>query len=477
MVESADLICNLVYDYYEARILMGACRYGEVFPPLPQIAKGFQMAPRTVRVAFARLEKNGYVQISPRKPARVVYWADSAVIRENAAQYFVPRTEGIVDFCQSGKLLIEPVWEYAQGNLGEKVWAELKEKLAEEDKIQLSVSTKLHILVFCALQNKLILNFYWELLRYIRFPYLVRQALHEERDQELLVRGVDNETEFMREAFAGDFGAGVRNLLSFCSEAKEKYGLAGTEQIPFRWNVYWHRPQLCYTMVSRIIMEVISGTYPAGTSLPSMPVLSKQLQMSYRTLRRTLSILDSLGIIRLHQGRVSDICMEIEQIDFSRPEVKAGFRIYRESLQFTALTVEPVLRYTLENVDQQARGELTQAFKRLLGQNKSQGCFKVVTDFVVERCPLAAVRECYSKLAELLVWGYPFVLYRNSRGQVQEAYTQTVRDIAACLDNEEWTGFVDVCRGLIESELQWAGKLLPLFPCSPAKKCGHEQGE
>ena len=37
MVENADLICNLVYDYYETRILLGACRYGENLPAIPRI--------------------------------------------------------------------------------------------------------------------------------------------------------------------------------------------------------------------------------------------------------------------------------------------------------------------------------------------------------------------------------------------------------------------------------------------------------
>lgn len=41
MVENADLICNLVYDYYETRILLGACRYGENLPAIPRIGGNF----------------------------------------------------------------------------------------------------------------------------------------------------------------------------------------------------------------------------------------------------------------------------------------------------------------------------------------------------------------------------------------------------------------------------------------------------
>lgn len=46
MADSEKMIYNLVYDYYETRILMGASRYGEYLPSIPRIGESFQMAPR-----------------------------------------------------------------------------------------------------------------------------------------------------------------------------------------------------------------------------------------------------------------------------------------------------------------------------------------------------------------------------------------------------------------------------------------------
>ena len=70
---SAELIYNLVYDYYETRIAMGVYRCGDILPSIPKIAEGFQMAPLTVRSALTRLEKKGYIRIISRKPAEVIY--------------------------------------------------------------------------------------------------------------------------------------------------------------------------------------------------------------------------------------------------------------------------------------------------------------------------------------------------------------------------------------------------------------------
>lgn len=458
MVENADLICNLVYDYYETRILLGACRYGENLPAIPRIGGSFQMAPRTVRAALSRLEKNGYIEVSPRKTAKVIYQASADQIKENAALYFVPRCSGIIDFCQAGKLLIEPVWEYAQKSYDKESWDRLKENMAKLKNVDLSISTRMHIQVFSDLGNKLILNFYWELLRYIRFPYLANHGMHEERDRELLADGREQELEFMNAAFEGDFAACISQLLAFCAEMDGEYGR--TEKVPFYWNIYWQRPQLCYTMASRIITEIIKGTYPVGGTLPSMPVMSKQLNVSYRTLRRTLCILDSLSIIRLHQGKVSDVCEDIEQIDFQRPEVKEGFRLYRESLQFMALTVRPVFLYTLEHVEKEDLEKLRHGFIQLLNENQSERCFKLALEFIVERCPSAAVRECYTRLAEFLVWGYPFALYRIRKQHLHEEYTQMVRKSAELLENDDWEGYADSWKALMEYEQKRAEKIL-----------------
>lgn len=460
LTDSEKMIYNLVYDYYETRILMGASRYGDYLPAITRIGESFQMAPRTVRAALTRLEENGYIRIDPRKPARVIYQITDEEIRENAASYFVPRQAGILDFCLSGKLLIEPIWEYVQTKLDQETWLQLKQMIAVAGNIDLSVSTRLHIYAFAALHNRLIMNFYWELLRYLRFPYLSSQDAHKVRDNQFLEDEKADETGFMRDAFEGDFEKGVNYLFAFCSRVENDYNLKGKEEIPFHWNVYWQRPQICYTLASGIILDIIKGTYPVGGYLPSLSILSKQLNVSFRTLRRTLSILDSLGVIRLHQGKVSEICTEIRAIDFDRPEVREGFRYYRESLQFMAITVRPVFLYTIEHVKEEERDHLLHEFMHIFNENKYRWCFQLTFDFIREFCPLAAVRECYNNLAYFLIWGYPFILYYNGKDALTEDYISRCQRAASCLEQRQWEGFADCWRELEEREQKEADRYL-----------------
>ena len=465
MTDSNKLIYNLVYDYYEARILMGVCLYGEALPSIPKIGETFRMAPRTVRAALTRLEENGYIEVTARKPARVIYQADAERFRENAAKYFVPRRKGIIDFCGAGLLLVEPVWMYAQANIDKDTWEQLKKRLSEAWVMDLSVATRLHLYAFDELQNKLFLNFYWELLRYIRFPYLSRKNMHQERDRELLVDEKENESEFMRVAFEDDFNAGMEKLLTFCDRAEGEYGLRERDPIPFRWNIYWQRPQLCYTLVSRIITGIMNGTYPIGSSLPSLAQMAKQLNVSYRTLRRTLSILGSLGIISSHRGKVAEVCFDIGNIDFERAEVKEGLRLYRDSLQFMALTVRHVLLYTLQNADKEQRVLLAERFEEIYRQDACYKCFKLVSDFIVTNCPLATVKECYSVLSEFIVWGYPFVLIHAKRLNLREEYSKVICKAGKMLKDGELEGFADTWKGQFEHDLLKADQMLDEHRC------------
>ena len=58
---------ELIYEYYESRILFGVYRYGERLNSVPQICATFGLARNTVQIALDKLEKNGYIRRDPTK--------------------------------------------------------------------------------------------------------------------------------------------------------------------------------------------------------------------------------------------------------------------------------------------------------------------------------------------------------------------------------------------------------------------------
>ena len=57
---------ELIYEYYESRILFGVYRYGERLNSVPQICATFGLARNTVQIALDKLEKNGYIRREKR---------------------------------------------------------------------------------------------------------------------------------------------------------------------------------------------------------------------------------------------------------------------------------------------------------------------------------------------------------------------------------------------------------------------------
>ena len=81
---------ELIYEYYESRILFGVYRYGEQLLSVPKICASFRLGRNTIQMALDKLEKNGYIETEERKVARVVYQGTEETFRENAAKYLCP---------------------------------------------------------------------------------------------------------------------------------------------------------------------------------------------------------------------------------------------------------------------------------------------------------------------------------------------------------------------------------------------------
>ena len=79
MKTKSELNC-LVYDFYVTRILFGYYSYGDSLPPMQKISEYFRLAVPTVRTALKLLEKEGYIEISAPKAARVIYKASGRTI-------------------------------------------------------------------------------------------------------------------------------------------------------------------------------------------------------------------------------------------------------------------------------------------------------------------------------------------------------------------------------------------------------------
>ena len=466
----------LIYDFLEARILFGYYRYGDRLPPIPELCDTFQIGRPTVRAALARLEEAGYIRTGARRAAWVYYRAAPGRLEQNAADYFLPRRDGLLEFDDVCRLLLFPLWEAGAQRWDEARWEALGRAFNQAPQDGPPPSVELYLLGLKELNSWLACNLYWEVIRYLRVPALLDQSRFRDLvagRAVLEARASGNPIRFLREAMQETYRGLGEELFAFIRRAGPKYGPVPSPQIPFQWNIYRKRPQLRYTLSSRLIREIVKGAYPLGSYLPSLPELEKQYGVSLATVRRTLDLLEEMGVTRARQGKGTQVCMERARIDLGKSGVREGLRLCRESLQLLALTIHGVSLHTLEHAPEERRAELAEQLHSSLETGRSYYCFEIMLSFIRRQSPLAVIRECYGALSDLVAWGYPFVRLLPERN-LETAYTAWVKRLEELLRRGELDAFCGEWAELMAQEEQtYAGLLRRGDDRAKAKNADH----
>ena len=81
-------------------------------------------------------------------------------------------------------------------------------------------------------------------------------------------------------------------------------------------------------------------------------------------------------------------------------------------------------------------------------------CFERYLVFIHSECPSALIRECFSRILELLAWGYPFALEKRKDQNLHLEYDQFVSEAVECLRNNKNAVFSENWTRLMEEEKQ-----------------------
>lgn len=162
----------------------------------------------------------------------------------------------------SSELLFGACWALRLNQLSAGEWEKFRSLSEQNTDHTVSVTFQFCLMALRALDNSLILNLYWEVLRFLKFPYLT-----------------EDET----------------------------------------WNIFRQRPQLCYTLVCSVIRDIEKGIYAKRSFLPSLPKMAKHYKVSVSTVRRSLSILNNAGLTKSFQGKGTQDLPEVVQADIGLP--------------------------------------------------------------------------------------------------------------------------------------------------------------
>lgn len=476
-MKGSNELYRLVYDYYATRILFGFYTYGDAISSLHKICVQFRLAVPTVRTAFTYLERDGYIQVEASRVAHVVYKAAPARIKSNIADYFLPREDGLKDIGVAGQVLIEPLFALGLQRWEEDKWNQLREWLSNPAPDAFFMQIELYIPALSALDNRLLLNLYWEMVRYLCFPYLAKHHIVCKRSLEELGNWTKEEIiHYLKAEHFTIYHKTVDNLFSFLKTVRPNYVSNEPEPIPFQWSIYRQRPQIRYFLAANIIRGISSGIYTIGSYLPSLPQMAERYGTALSTIRRTVSLLNDLGVAASQHGKGVLICMTPQAIDFSSPDVHEMLDLYLESFQMLVYTSRSVSLFTLQSVSKAALEILTEQFRCIRKENRTYLYFEIYLAFIVKNCSSAMVRECYDKLKLFLACGYPVTLMRLKKNSLGQEYEPAVLQAVASLEAGDTEGFTDQwCEFLSRQESEARSFIMEQWRHSPNNQNIHQK--
>lgn len=452
----------LIYEYYVSRILFGYYKKGQTLPSIETICKQFRVAPQTTRTALFRMQDDGYISIRVKRTSIVIFEQDEEAQKQYSINYFSAIKETIIDLYNSTKLLFYPLLVEGCTYLDKN---HLKDLLDIANNIDTHNQQRLisyHLIILQSLENPLVLNLFWDTIRFLRFPYLrtdddivvynkqiISETFNqivadiESNDYKSVVLGFDIFQENM-----------VTNILNHIYSTIDI--IEDIDKIRFEWYIYRNRPQLCYSIVVDLICKIAKGIYTYGNFLPSFASLADEYKVSVSTIRRSISLLNSIGITKTLNGKgtqVIDIYKECIKPDFSKTEIKKNLVMFFHSLSFITLTCENISRTTLESLDEE---ELHLLEKKLSAQLENKSYFLSIgtcIDFIGKMNPLDGIKEVYSKLYALLLWGYSLKVYRMEIPLSHEIFARFIKDILRALKTKDIDLFTKTLKDTLSAEI------------------------
>ncbi|MCC0649348.1 GntR family transcriptional regulator [Clostridioides sp. ZZV15-6598] len=452
----------LIYEYYVSRILFGYYKKGQTLPSIETICKQFRVAPQTARTALLRMQDAGYISIRVKRTSIVIFEQDEEAQKQYSINYFSAIKETVIDLYKSTKLLFYPLLVEGCTYLDEN---NLKDLLDIANNLDTNNQQRLisyHLIILQSLENPLVLNLFWDTIRFLRFPYLRTEDDIVVYNQQIITKTfnqivADIESNDYKSVILG-FDIFQENMVT--NTFNHIYStidvIKDIDKIPFEWYIYRNRPQLCYSIVVNLICKISKGIYTYGNFLPSFASLADEYKVSVSTIRRSISLLNDIGITKTLNGKgtqVIDISKEYIKPDFSKSSIKKNLIMFFHSLSFITLTCENISKTTLESLNED---ELYLLEKKLSVQLENKSYFLSLgtcIDFIGKMNPLDCIKEIYSKLYALLLWGYSLNVYRMEMPLSHEIFASFIKDILKALKTKDVDLFIKTLKNKLNDEI------------------------
>ena len=402
-----------IYRNLAAQIQSGFYSDGKRFPSVQEIARQFHVSYCPAQRALKALESEGLISIHRGKETRVL---KKPVDHFLEGDTFRKRIVSLIDLAKSLRLLSPAISFQGMcqmnpcktpegvpaGNTRIWHWRELYRTFEEE---------------LSALGNQTIHSLYQDINIFIESAFLdIFQMTHtNEEENALLNRFASDHRQCIEHCRNGRYSVARHQLQAMAAPFLDKVDdylnsipVDTTEQETFSWTPQKGRTRYCDMIAIDLVRKINEGHYPEGTFLPKGSVLANIYHVSPITMRRTIGLLNQLGVAKNVNGIGTRIvCADNTETSDRLKAMILGnnLRTFLEAYQLLIVTCEPVLRDSFVHFAQETREKLRQASTIADPRLALTTLTSYSLQGIVRYCPLASIQEIVSKLTLLLLNG------------------------------------------------------------------------
>ncbi len=402
--------CHIVYTVLKTHIQFGVYRFGSTLPTMEQSTEIFFVSLDTIRNAYLRLQREGYVTLSQNVGSVVVKDYSKDEIEQNVQKFFSLRRSALIDLSES----LNPLLSHAQWIGLKNTPAEIYSEVQESKKghgLPPSGAFSHLIRAYDSLGNDLLTRLLWQVYMFFEIPFLSvsqnpwRSFVFNEFTPRSLEFCLKEDWNSLRTLI---YEAQDLLSLSLRQFYENRITLCAQEELPFLWTPYKKASQLCYSLAMDLLTEIYLGHYPVNTLLPSLNKLSKERGVSVSTLRRALSLLNGVGAVKSVKRigtRVLPFHATAENCNFTAPAVRRRLLDMAQSLQILTLSCKNVSEITISALDEKGFQACLKQLETVEARQQYELVAYDTLSLLKQFAPFQSLRTIYAELLQQLFWG------------------------------------------------------------------------
>ena len=454
------------YSFLRTQIEFGFYRPGDTLPAMEELCRQAHISLDTVKLAYQRLQDEGYISLLPKAGARVIVKYDAKEVDRHIQVYFAQRKTALLDLSQA----LPPLLSWAQ-------WLSLKhspagalgglEKLASASHKSPNLIWRHIQLMYGDLGNELFMRLLRHMYLYFQGPfysvpgnevYFDRGLNWQRKIATYSSRGQWDDLAQVLQAAHNDLSHVVMGFYT------ENIAVAPLqEETSFKWSAYKKSSQLRYTLAIGLLTDISRGVYPPGSYLPPAERLAAEKGVSLSTVRRAIALLNSLGAVKSSRtlgARVLPPAESTENCDFTQANIGSRLLDMTAGLQIYALSAKAVAKITLSALDDSALGQWQRRLSHLQNGQRYELVTYTSLELIAQFAPYSTIRSIYAELLRLLFWGNPL---RGKRGKPEDNlsfFNDFFNRMLKALATKDFSSFAAILEELLLHELRFTADML-----------------